>query len=73
MNLHANAEFHAQKNGRPAFNVGQRVAAHPGTDCFMQGDRCGTVAKVGRALVHVRMDRSQRVLKFHPGNLENIV
>ena len=54
---------------RPPFNVGQRVQLHPGTDSWMRGDRFGTVAKVGRALVSVRLDASGRTVQFHPANV----
>lgn len=45
------------------------VEAHPATDAWMQGDRYGTVTKVGRKWVHVRMRRSDKVRKFLPGDL----
>lgn len=41
-----------------------RVCAAPHTDVFMQGERFGTVRKVGRRWVHVNMERSGRVRKF---------
>lgn len=69
MELHVTAGAHARANGRPAFNVGQRVQLHPGTSAWMQGDRLGTVTKVGRALVTVRLDRSGRALRCHPANV----
>lgn len=49
--------------------IGQRKMAHPGTDAWMSGDRYGVIVKVGRALVHMQMDRSGRVRKFRPENL----
>lgn len=52
--------------GRAGFTVGTRVQAHPATDAWMRGDRFGTVVTVGRKLVHVRMERSGRVLRFTP-------
>ena len=57
---------------RHGFMVGQRVESRPGCDCWMRGDRYGTVEKIGSAFVHVRMDRSGRVLKFHPANLTGV-
>jgi hypothetical protein len=48
---------------------GARVQAHPATDTWMRGDRYGTVVSVGKRLIHVRMDRSNRVVKFTPDNL----
>lgn len=41
----------------------QRVELHPATDAWMRGDRYGIVVKTGRKYVHVRMDRSGRVLR----------
>lgn len=47
-----------------------RVQTHPATDAWMSGDRYGTVTKVGRKFIHVKMDRSWRTLRFHPDSLE---
>lgn len=44
---------------------GPRVESHPATDAWIMGDRYGTVVKIGAAYVHVKMDRSRRVRKFH--------
>ena len=54
---------------RLSFTEGQRVKAHPATDCFMMGDVYGIVVKIGAKHIHVRMDRSGKVRKFHPANL----
>lgn len=54
------------------FAVGERVKAHPATDTFMRGDVYGNVVKIGRKVVHVKMDRSGRVLRFAPRNLLHI-
>lgn len=51
------------------FVVGMTVSSHPATDAWMRGDRYGTVVKVGRKFVHVRMNRSGQLRKFHPSNL----
>lgn len=51
------------------YKPGQRVGTHPATDEWMQGDRFGTVTKAGRKWVTVRLDRSNRVRRFHPDNL----
>lgn len=51
------------------FSIGQRVEAHPCCDCWMQGDRFGTVERIGRRLIHVRMDRFKNVRKFDPSRL----
>lgn len=49
--------------------IGDRVQAHPGTDTWMMGDRFGTVSKLGRKYIHVKMDRSGRTIRFTPDNL----
>jgi len=51
------------------FTPGQTVQAHPATDTWMRGDRAGTVERVGRKRVVVRMWRSGRLLSFLPCNL----
>lgn len=51
------------------FSPGQRVQLHPGTDRWMMGDRYGDVAKIGRKVVHVKMDRSGKTILVHPSNL----
>jgi hypothetical protein len=54
------------------FRAGDRVQLHPATDAWMMGDRYGTVIKIGRQLLHVRMDRSGKVRKVSPGNIFDI-
>ena len=54
-------------------NVGQRVQLHPASDAWMSGDRYGEVVRVGRSIVHVKMDRSGRVRWFHPETIMEIV
>ncbi|AHY26904.1 hypothetical protein PBI_ZOEJ_80 [Mycobacterium phage ZoeJ] len=54
------------------FAVGQRVAVHPITPQFMQGDRYGEVVLVGRTRVSVKLDRSGRTLRFSPQNLAHM-
>lgn len=46
----------------------RRVELMPHTDLWMSGDRFGTVVKYGRKYLHVRMDRSQRVIKLKSGS-----
>lgn len=57
---------------RNSFTKGERVQAHPATDTWMRGDMYGNVVHVGRKLIHVLMDRSNKVRKFHPNNLLHI-
>jgi hypothetical protein len=51
------------------FYVGERVQSHPATDRWMMGDRFGSVVKIGSRLVHVKMDRSGRTIKYSANNL----
>lgn len=48
---------------------GQRVQLHPATDRWMMGDRFGTVQHIGRKLVHVLMDKSNKLIRVSPDNL----
>ncbi len=48
------------------WKVGERVQAHPATDVWMRGARFGTVRKVGRKWVHVKLDKLDRIVKFSP-------
>lgn len=49
------------------FRVGDRVELHPGTDAWMRGDRYGTVEKLGRKWVYVRMDKSGKLVRSMHG------
>ena len=51
------------------FCKGQRVELHPATDSWMRGDRFGTVEKLGRKFIYVRMDASNRLRKTAPRNI----
>jgi hypothetical protein len=48
------------------FTIGQRVELSPGLDAWMRGDRFGTVEKLGKLFIYVRMDRSGKLRKLHP-------
>lgn len=52
------------------FRKGDRVRARAWTDRFAMGDRYGDVVKIGRKLVHVKMDRSGHTVRFIPDDLE---
>jgi hypothetical protein len=56
-----------------SLRAGMRVEIHPASDAWMMGDRFGEVVKVGRSIVHVRMDRSGRVRWFHPESIYAIL
>lgn len=51
------------------WSVGQRVQSHPATDAFMSGDRFGVIVRLGAKRIHVKMDRSGKVIKLHPCNV----
>ena len=54
------------------FSKGDRVQLHPALDAWMMGDHYGTVVFVGRKLVHVLCDRSNKVRKIHALNLDHV-
>jgi hypothetical protein len=45
---------------------------HPGTDCWMKGDRFGEVVRINRTklLVHVRLDKSGKIVKVAPAGID---
>jgi hypothetical protein len=51
------------------YGTGTRVEAHPACDCWMMGDRFGTIVKITRRSIHVKMDRSGKVRRFIPDML----
>lgn len=53
--------------------VGDRVQIHPAADAWVRGDRYGEVVKVGRTIVHVRMDRSGRIRWFHAASIYEVI
>lgn len=54
---------------RQSFTKGERVQLHPATE---MGDRYGNVVHVGRKLVHVLMDGSNKIRKIHPSNVMHV-
>lgn len=54
------------------FHQGDRIEAAPHLDCWMAGDRYGTVESIGRVYLSVRMDRSGKLRKFVPENVDRI-
>lgn len=52
------------------YKIGTRVQLPPHTDAWMMGDRYGTIVKVGRSIIHVRMDRSGRTRWFHRATID---
>ena len=54
------------------YRVGDRVELHPGTDAWMMGMRFGNVVKVGRKLIHIKMDVTGRTLRAAPTNVGRI-
>lgn len=53
--------------------LGARVQLSPASDAWMSGDRYGEVVRLGRQIVHVKMDRSGRVRWFHPETILEII
>ena len=51
------------------YEVGDRVQIAPHTDRWMQGDRFGTVIKIGRFYLHVKLDLSGLTRKFVPEHI----
>ena len=45
-------------------DIGKRVEIAPHLDEWMRGDRFGAIERVTRRSIHVRMDKSGRLLKF---------
>ena len=41
-------------------------------DAFMMGDRYGTVAKIGKSKIHVKMDKSGKTRLVLPNNLQHM-
>lgn len=59
--------------GEFAGKEGKRVQLQPATDSWMSGDRFGTIEKVGRKMVHIKMDRSGKTKIFYPANVLEFV
>jgi hypothetical protein len=55
------------------FSPGDRVELHPGTDQWMMGARFGTVVKIGRAKLFVRIDWLSGNIRVAPANICNIL
>lgn len=63
--------FDRDPNGKMyILGVGSRVQAHPACDCWMMGDRYGTITKITSKSIHVKMDRSGKTRKFTSDLLE---
>lgn len=56
-----------------AFKIGDRVQLHPATNLWMRGDRYGTIIKIGRLLVHLKMDKSGRTVRIHPEGIAEVI
>jgi hypothetical protein len=48
-----------------------RVALAPHTDLFMRGARYGTLERVGRKWLHVRLDATGRIVRLSPSALSD--
>jgi len=56
-----------------AFEVGQRVQLHPATDLWMSGARYGSVTRVTKTYVHVKVDLIGKVVRCHPDHIGEIL
>ncbi|WNM74160.1 RNA binding protein [Mycobacterium Phage Nergal] len=54
------------------FEIGARVATHPATHAWLRGERFGEVVALGDNAVVVRLDRSQRAVRFVPRDLAHM-
>ena len=52
--------------------LGRRVELHPATDAWMMGDRYGTIVKVNKSNVSIKMDKSGRTLKVTENNYTEV-
>jgi hypothetical protein len=68
-----NVSLSAEKKGQIVFSVDQRVQLHPFTDRWLMGDKYGTIVKIGRKYVHVRMDWSNQTIRVSEHYLLEVV
>lgn len=54
------------------FKVGDRIQLHPATDLWARGLKYGTVQKIGRKLLHVKLDNGWK-WRVNPVNVLEIV
>ena len=52
--------------------LGRRVELHPATDAWMMGDRYGTIVKVNKSNVSIKMEKSGRTLKVTENNYTEV-
>ena len=63
---------HEQEILRQLKILGRRVELHPATDAWMMGDRYGTIVKVNKFNVSIKMDKSGRILKATENNYTEV-
>jgi hypothetical protein len=51
------------------FHAGDHIQLHPACDLWMRGLRYGTVVKVGRKYVTVKLHNWSRLVRVRPENL----
>lgn len=51
------------------FAVGDRIELAPHLDRWMMGDRYGEIVKIGGRFLHVRMDRTDKIVYVVPENV----
>jgi len=52
------------KTVQTPFKVGDRVELHPACDLWMRGARFGTITKITKTFVWVKLDKAARPLRF---------
>lgn len=55
------------------FAKGARVQLHPSTSYWMQGDRYGTIERVGTHYLFIRMDKSGKLIQVIPSSILEII
>lgn len=57
-------------------SVGQRVEISPSYDLWMRGDRYGEIVKITKKSIHIRMDKSKRILRvplYRPTGIYQVI
>lgn len=55
------------------FRRGNRIELHPACDLWMRGARFGTVQKVSRKMLTVKLDMLARAIRVAPANVGKII
>lgn len=55
------------------FRPADRIEMHPATDLWAMGARYGTVIRIGRERLVVKLDKLNHTVRVSPGNILDIV